>query len=131
MSMVAKAGGFLLVPGLLSRIALPRVVKEEDTFDRAALKGAATYGAIALGAYYASKHLPRSLEDFAMGAVWGAGIASATMALAPLAIPKDRQASTLGIYKRFYGVQAPALPASVAGAGPSGAERVIAALTGH
>ena len=131
MSLVAKAGGFVLVPGILSRIALPRVVKDEDTFNAASMKGAAAYAAIAVGSYYASKHLPSELTDFAIGATWGAGIASATLALAPLYTPKDKQQATLGLYKRFYGVQSAALPARVSGSEGSGAQQIIAALTGH
>lgn len=130
MSLVAKAGGFILVPGILSRIALPRVVKEQDTFNQASMKGAVTYAAIAAASYYGTKHLPPALTEFAEGATWGAGIAAAALALAPLYTPKDKQDSTLQIYKRSLGI--PALPApKVSGVEPSGAERLIAALTGH
>ncbi len=128
MSIVAKAGGFLIVPTLMSRIVLPRVVKEDDSFDKAAMKGALTYAAIAAASFYATKHVPRELTEFAMGATWGAGIASATLALAPLYIPKDKQASTLSMYKRGLGLPA----ATVSGVGGNtGAQKVIAALTGH
>lgn len=137
MSLVAKAGGFVIVPGLLGRVLLAKgLVKQEDTLEKAAYKGAAGYAVIAGLSYLASKHAPsEALAEFAMGSVWGAGIAAATLAIAPQTMRAEDKAATLGQskYGWAFGVshQTPLPPARTSGMEKSGAAKIIETLTGY
>lgn len=139
MSLVAKAGGFVIVPGLLGRVLLAKgLVKPEDTLEKAAYKGAAGYAAIAALSYLASKHAPsEALSEFAMGSVWGAGIAAATLAIAPQTMSADQKSATLSQskYGWAFGVDPrralPTAPVTSGVSGKSGAASLIEALTGY
>lgn len=124
MSLLAKVGGFLVVP-LAGGAALRLLAKETDTVKDAAYKGAVAHAALAVASYYASEKLGGDFSDFARGGMWGTGCSAAVLGILPTAYPKTAARPLAEVASGYF--DRAALPAP---SGEQGAKTIVRALAG-
>lgn len=124
MSLLAKIGGFLVVP-LAGGAALRVLAKETDTVKEVAYKGAVAHAALAVASYYASEKLRGDFSDFARGGMWGTGVSAAVLGVLPTAYPKTAAQPMSQLAPSYF--DRAALPAP---AGEKGAKAIVRALAG-
>lgn len=124
MSLLAKVGGFLVVP-LAGGAALRVLAKETDTVKDMAYKGAIAHAALAAASYYASEKLHGDFADFARGGMWGTGCSAAVLGVLPTAYPKTAAKPVNQLIPGYF--DRAALPG---GEEEQGAKAIVRALAG-